>query len=117
MALLEQVRDLALAFEGSEEAPHFEIVSYRVKGKIFLTLNAQAGHATIRLSPADQAMYAEYYPGIVYPVASAWGKHGWTHVALETVQDELLQVLITTSYCIAAPKKLAAQYLPPPEDK
>ena len=113
MASPEQVRDIALAFESSEEAPHFEIISYKVKGKIFLTVNANAGHVTIRLSPADQAMYAEYCPGVVYPVASAWGKHGWTHVALDKVDDELLEALITISYCIAAPKKLAAKYLPP----
>lgn len=117
MITFAQVEEFALSLEATDRHPHFNITSFKVKGKIFLTLNEAAGHVTIRLSQAVQAMYVEYYPGTIYPVASAWGKHGWTHVALETVQDELLPVLITTSYCIAAPKKLAAKYLPPPEDR
>jgi predicted DNA-binding protein (MmcQ/YjbR family) len=104
------LREIALSFEATEEQPHFEITSFRVKKKIFVTLNLNLQHITIRLSAADQAMFCEYNPAVVYPVNSAWGKHGWTHVSLERVDEELLRALITLSYCQVAPKKLAEKY-------
>ncbi len=104
------VREITLSFEAAEEQPHFEITSFRVKKKIFVTMNLDRQHITIRLSAADQAMFSEYNSAVVYPVNSAWGKHGWTHVSLELVDEELLRALITLSYCQVAPKKLAEKY-------
>lgn len=101
---------LALAYEATEEAPHFENTAFKVKGKIFMTLNPQRLHVTVRLSLPDQSMFAEYYPGVVYPVPNAWGKQGWTHVDLRQVAEELLSAIIRISYCMTAPKKLAAKY-------
>ena len=111
MVSITAARVIALSFLGAEEQPHFEMTSFRVKKKIFVTLNAERLHITLRLSAMDQSMFCEYHPSIVYPVSSAWGKHGWTHVNLELVSEELLTALITLSYCLVAPQKMAAQYL------
>lgn len=111
MVTLENVRTFALSLEAAEEEPHFDITSFRVKKKIFVTMNPGKQHITIRLSPADQSMFCEYNPEIIFPVSSAWGKYGWTHINLLLVEEELLQDLIIMSYCIAAPKKLAQPYL------
>lgn len=110
MVTLETAREIALAFENTEEAPHFEITSFRVKNKIFMTMNAGMQHVTIRLSKIDQSIYCEYNPEIVYAVPNAWGKHGWTHINLLKVEEELLRDAIRLSYCMVAPKKLAAKY-------
>jgi hypothetical protein len=110
MVSLETARDIALSFDATEELPHFEITSFRVKNKIFMTMNADKNHITIRLSPVDQSIFCEYDPRIVYRVPNAWGKYGWTHVNLELVEEELLRDAITLSYILTAPKKLAAKY-------
>jgi hypothetical protein len=110
MVTLETARAIALAFEAAEEAPHFEITSFRIKKKIFLTMNAAKQHVTIRMTAADQAMFLEYNPATVYPVPGKWGKYGWSHINLQLVEEELLRDLIRLSYCMTAPKKLAAKY-------
>ncbi len=117
MVTAEALREIALSFLGAEEGPHFEMASFRVKKKIFVTLNLERQHITLRLSAMDQSMFCEYHPAIVYPVSSAWGKHGWTHVNLELVSEELLKALITLSYCQVAPPKMAAQYQGSAEDR
>jgi predicted DNA-binding protein (MmcQ/YjbR family) len=116
MITVATVREIALAFEAAEEQPHFEITSFRVKKKIFVTLNFDRHHITIRLAPDDQAMFCAYNQEVVYPVPNAWGKQGWTHVNLALVNEELLHTLITLGYCQVAPKKLAAKYLEAPND-
>ncbi|MEY3444659.1 MAG: hypothetical protein RLZZ519_2940 [Bacteroidota bacterium] len=110
MVSLEGVREIALAFEAAEEVPHFEITSFRVKKKIFVTMNSEMNHITIRLSEVDQSVFYEYSPEVIYPVPNKWGKYGWTHVNLLLVEKELLREVIRLSYRIAAPNKLAALY-------
>jgi hypothetical protein len=111
MATLDTVREIALSFEAAEELPHFEITSFRVKKKIFVTMNAEMQHITIRLTEVDQSIYCQYNSEIVYPVPNKWGKLGWTHVNLPLVDAEMLRELIRLSYCIAAPRKLADKYM------
>ncbi len=111
MVSLDSVREIAMAFEAAEEAPHFEITSFRVKKKIFVTMNAEMNHITIRLSEVDQSVFYEYSPEVIYPVPNKWGKYGWTHVNLLIVEEELLREVIRLSYCIAAPKKLGDKYM------
>jgi predicted DNA-binding protein (MmcQ/YjbR family) len=115
MVTFDKAREIALSFEEAEELPHFEITSFRVKKKIFMTMNTEKNHVTIRLSPVDQSIYCEYNAEIVYKVAGGWSKYGWTHIHLGLVEEELLKDAITLSYCLAAPKKLAARYAQVPE--
>jgi hypothetical protein len=114
MVSLDKVREIAMAFEAAEEAPHFEITSFRVKKKIFVTMNASLQHITIRLSEVDQSVFCEYNSAIIYPVPNKWGKYGWTHVNLLLVEEEMLREVIRLSYCIAAPKKLRDKYMMDP---
>jgi predicted DNA-binding protein (MmcQ/YjbR family) len=110
MIPFQKVREICLAFEAAEEAPHFEITSFRVKKKIFLTLNFDRRHVTVRLSEMDQSIFCGYDANIIFPVPNKWGKSGWTHINLELVDEELLKEAIRLSYCLIAPKKLAAKY-------
>jgi predicted DNA-binding protein (MmcQ/YjbR family) len=109
----EKAREIALSFDEVMEEPHFEITSFRVKKKIFMTMNTAQSHVTIRLSKVDQSIFCGYDARIIYPVASKWGDHGWTHINLLLVEGELLRDAITLSYCLAAPKKLAQKYAQP----
>ncbi len=49
---LEEVRPLGLSLPGATEEPHFEMASFRVRGRIFATLppdGAPSGALTTRL--------------------------------------------------------------------
>jgi predicted DNA-binding protein (MmcQ/YjbR family) len=106
------VRKLALAFDESEEKPHFEKQSFRVKKKIFATLDAQSQTVVLKLSPVDQSVFSDYDRTVIYPVPGSWGKRGWTKVELRNVRKDIFKDALTTAYCTVAPRKLAEKYLP-----
>lgn len=102
-------RELALSFPEATEAPHFEKTSFRVKNKIFATLDLKKNLACIRLSPIDQDVFSVFDNQIIYPVANKWGKQGWTLVELNKVRKDLFKDILTRGYCTVAPRKLAEQ--------
>lgn len=110
MVTIEQVRQLALSFDEAEELPHFEKASFRVKKKIFATLDTTSNHAVLKLSEADQSVFSAFDPAIIYPVANKWGKQGWTIVELKKVRKDLFKDALTCAYCAVAPAKLAEKY-------
>ena len=109
--MIETFRRLALAFESVTEAPHHEVIGFKVKGKIFATLNAPHQRGCLRLSEFDQSLFIKFEDGALYPVPNKWGKYGWTNVDLSRVSEELLQDALIAAYCAVAPKGLAARYL------
>ena len=100
-------RELALFFPETTEAPHFEKASFRVKNKIFATLDLKNNLACIRLSPIDQDVFSSFDKQIVYPLANKWGKQGWTLVELNKVREDLFRDILRCGYCTVAPRKLA----------
>jgi hypothetical protein len=110
MVSLATARKLALSFEGAEEMPHFEKPSFRVKKKIFLTLDEKNNKACIRLDEINQDIFCKIDPTIIYPVANKWGAQGWTYIELKLVSNALLKEALLASYCTVAPKALAMKY-------
>lgn len=110
MITIETVKQLALSFEETEEHPHFENIAFRVKKKIFATLNAKEHRACVKLSEVDQSVFSEFDNTIIYPVPNKWGKQGWTLINLNKVSEEMLKDALTTAYCGVAPTKLADKY-------
>ncbi len=109
---IETFRELALSFEEATEEPHFEKSSFRVRKKIFATLNVQKLQLVLKFSEIEQSIFCEIDSSIIYPVAGAWGKKGWSIVELSSIKKDILIDALTTSYCQVAPKKLADQYRP-----
>ncbi len=68
MVDIETFRKLALSFPGTEEQPHFDIPSFRVKNKIFATLWAKENRAMLKLSLADQSVFCSYDNTVFFPV-------------------------------------------------
>lgn len=107
-----RVREMALSFDNVEEVPHFEKISFRVKKKIFATLNVKENRATLKLSEADQSIFSLYGDKTaVYPVPNKWGKMGWTQFRLEKVEEAFFYEALLTAYCEVAPKSMAEKYL------
>jgi len=110
MISLATARKLALAFEGVEEKPHFEKIAFRVKNKIFATIDVKAGKVVLKLSEIDQSVFSDNDSSVVYPVPGAWGQQGWTMVEMKKVRKDLFTDLLTTAYCTVAPDRLTFKY-------
>jgi len=79
----EAFRKMALSFPGTEERPHFERASFRVKNKIFVTLAEDSAVATFKFTKKDQLAFCSYDKSAIYPVPNKWGTRGWTLVELK----------------------------------
>ena len=109
---IKTVRKMALAFDEAVEQPHFEKSSFRVRKKIFATLDTEKKNLTLKFTPADQSAFSAFDDSVIYPVSGGWGRQGWTIVELNKVEEDIFEDALTTSYCTVAPKKLAEKYQP-----
>jgi predicted DNA-binding protein (MmcQ/YjbR family) len=98
MISIKTFRQIALSFEGATEEPHFEKTSFRVKKKIFATLNEKENRATIKLSLEEQDLFCVYDKDVMFPVPNKWGKQGWTHINLKTIPREMCEDALRTAY-------------------
>lgn len=116
MATPDTVRVISLSFPETDEAPHMAVTCFRVKKKIFATLNAPENRACLRFSDIDQDVFCSFAESPFYPVPNKWGKYGWTLVDLARADEEMLRDALTVAYCEVAPKRLAYLYLPGEEE-
>lgn len=98
MILLPKLREWALSFPNTNEAPHFDKTSFRVKGKIFVTYDSKHHRASVKLSLTYQDLFGLHDKTAVYPVPNAWGKQGWTYVELKKVRKEVLRDMVKAAY-------------------
>ncbi|WP_290799122.1 MmcQ/YjbR family DNA-binding protein [Flavihumibacter sp. UBA7668] len=106
----EQFRILAKSFDQVETSPHFDKESFRVRKKIFATLNVKNQEVSVKLNLIDQSVFCAFDKAVIYPVEGSWGKLGWTLVNLKKIRKSMLQDLLTVAYCTVAPPILAQQY-------
>lgn len=98
MVTIDDFRELALSFSGTEENPHFDRVAFKVIGKrIFTTLHEKAKSTNIKLPLTDQAVFSDFGDA-VYPVPNKWGEQGWTTFELKNVPKGLLLNALETAY-------------------
>lgn len=112
MISIDTIRNLALSFPETTEAPHFEKISFRVKKKIFVTYDKAMNRSCIKLSEIDQDVFSSLDKSIIFPVPNKWGKQGWTFIDMSKVSMEVFFDVLTSAYCEVAPKKLADQIRP-----
>ena len=100
----------ALSFEGAEEKPHFEKLSFRIKDKIFATLDTTLNQMVVKLKPEEQYAFSVFDNTAIYPVPGGWGKKGWTILELARVRQDMFTDALRTAYMNTAPKNLAEKY-------
>lgn len=108
----ETIRKLALSFPETDEHPHFHLRAFRVKKKIFATLDEEKNRLMVKLNLTDQSVFCSYDPVIIYPVPGGWGRQGSTYIELNKIKKAILKDAITTAFCNTAPAKLAAPFWP-----
>jgi predicted DNA-binding protein (MmcQ/YjbR family) len=109
MVTIEEFKNMAGSFPESYEEAHFEKESFRVRKKIFATMDEKKRQVVVRLSEIDQSVFCAFDRTVIYPVKGAWGKKGWTLIELQKVKRDMLTDAIKASYCLVAPKRLSAQ--------
>jgi hypothetical protein len=92
-------RRIALSLEGAEEGSHMGSPDFRVGGRIFATLAAQAqGYGNLMLTPEQQAMFVAEAPDIFIPIHGGWGRNGATHLKLSAANEDLVYGALQTAW-------------------
>lgn len=112
MVTIETARLLALSFPETDEHPHFDKKAFRVKKKIFATLDEKNKRMMVKLSPADQSVFCSFDKTVMYPVPGGWGRQGSTFIELRKVRKEMFRDAITMAFCTVAPPKLGDPFKP-----
>ena len=110
MVTIEQARKAALTLPETEEKPHFNLTSFRVKNKIFATIHADKNYMMVKLSPVDQSVFCVYNKDVIFPVPGGWGRQGATFINLKKVRKAMLIDALTTAWKRTAPAKLIEKY-------
>jgi predicted DNA-binding protein (MmcQ/YjbR family) len=90
-------RNMSMSFDEVIELPHFEATSFRVKGKIFASLEIEKQRACLKFSLIDQEDFCSIDKSI-YPVDNYWGKSGWTYLDISKIREDLLFEALTSAY-------------------
>lgn len=111
-----QVRKLAMALPEATEEPHFDMWSFRVRGKIFATVPPDGRHLhvfvdaeAVRMAvAADSSSYEELW----------WGKKlAGLRVNLASARPAAVRDLLRSSWRCKAPKRLVAAFETPRDDR
>jgi predicted DNA-binding protein (MmcQ/YjbR family) len=114
---LGRVRALCLALPDAFELEAWQHPTFRVgggRGRIFCTAAADGSSTTVKADPMErEALLAQGDPFYFPPYV---GGKGWVGIRLGDAATDWEEVaeLIATSYCLIAPKRLAAQVTRPP---
>ena len=104
MAMAKDLRRLALALEGTSEAPHFDRAAFKV-ARIYVTLAADGRTANFKFTPDEQEFKCMMAPEAFAPVPNAWGRQGWTTATLSKLGQAELKSALETAWAHAVAKK------------
>ncbi len=68
---LEEVRKLALSFEETVKLPPFNLISFRLRKKIFATLEVEKNRVRLNLSLIVQSLFVDHMA--IYPDSKCLG--------------------------------------------
>jgi hypothetical protein len=103
MATAADLRELALALEGTTTAPHFDRTAFKV-ARIYATLAADGLSANLKFTPEEQEHHCAEFPDAFTPIDNAWGRQGWTTVWLEEIRPRELKAALLVAWKHAQPK-------------
>ena len=106
MATGNDLRRMALALEGTTEAPHFDRAAFKV-ARTYVTLAADGRSANFKFMPDEQEFKCMLAPEVFAPVPNAWGRQGWTTLTLAKATAADLQAALEMAWAHAVPAKPA----------
>jgi hypothetical protein len=106
MATGTDLRRMALALDGTVDAPHFDRAAFKVV-RIYVTLASDERTANFRFAPDEQEFKCMMAPDAFAPLPNAWGKQGWTTATLSKLSAAELKSALQLAWTHAVPKKIA----------
>jgi YjbR len=104
MATGRDLRRMAMALQGTTEAPHFDRAAFKV-ARIYVTLAADGRSANFKFTPDEQQFKCMLAPEAFVPVPNAWGRQGWTTADLSKLSAAELKSALETAWAHAVAKK------------
>lgn len=103
---LAEVRSFAMSLPEVTEEPHFHLSSFRVRGKIFVTIPPEESHLRIFVADAERERALAIAPECLEKLL--WGgKVVGLSVALANAKPSVVKQLIRCAWTHKAPKSLA----------
>jgi hypothetical protein len=104
MATAKDLRCMAMALEGTSEAPHFDRTAFKA-ARIYVTLAADGRSANFRFTPDEQEFKCMMAPEAFAALPNAWGRQGWTMATLSALSSAELESALETAWRHATSKK------------
>ena len=109
MGDLESVRAFALSLPGTTEEPHFDMSSFRVRGKIFATVPPDGEHLHVFVDEAEVHAAVAEDPAAFEPLM--WGQRlRGLRVRITAAPAPRIAELLEESWRRKAPARLAAEW-------
>ncbi|MHB8497834.1 MAG: MmcQ/YjbR family DNA-binding protein [Acidimicrobiales bacterium] len=105
MRVEDRLRAVALALPGVEERETWGKATFRVAGRLFLTLASDGSSATMKATLEDQAALVAAEP-TAFSVAPYVGRYGWITVALDRCDPDELAELVVDAWAQRAPRRV-----------
>ncbi len=103
------VRRLALSLPETTEAPHHDMTSFRVAGKIFATMPPEGDRVHVFLEDDEVAAYCAEFPRAVEELW--WGsRRRGCRVLLGAASTAVVRELLTESWRRRAPKRVLVEF-------
>lgn len=105
------IRAMALSLPQTEEHPHFDRPSFRVRGKIFVTLppvGDDGVHKVVLKLPVLVKESLQQNDSNAILSLGNWDKGGWTQLDIGRMDDEKMADLVRLAWKQVAPKTLVA---------
>ena len=104
MATAKDLRRMAMALEGTSEAPHFDRAAFKV-ARIYVTLAGDGKTANFKFASDEQEFKCMMLPDAFTPVPNAWGRQGLTTATLSALSKAALQSALEMAWQHATAKK------------
>ena len=106
MATAEQLRQAALALDGTIEAPHFDRTAFKVS-RIYATLAPDGLTANLKLSVDEQEFKCLLAPRAFAAVPNAWGRQVMDDGEVAELSQPELTNALETAWRHALPRRKA----------
>jgi hypothetical protein len=108
MASGKDLRRMALALEGTAEAPHFDRAAFKVV-RTYVTLAADGRTANFKFTPDEQEFKCMMAPEAFASIPNGWGRLGWTTATLSKLSSAELRDALEMAWRHGAAKKRRAR--------
>jgi hypothetical protein len=96
----EDVKNMALSFEGASGKPHFNRIAFIVNKRIFATLSIEDKTLNLMFNTQLQMLFCPPNSEVIFPIPNGWGRKGATAINLAKATKKLVQSALKEAYLL-----------------